>query len=103
MNDEKEMYDLRKSIEKFLFEFDRLVEMFGFSKSITNLKKSYSDICSRGDVIINELISGLEDDNNDFYTLFMKKNKDNAAEIKMLIDDHLLDTIDFFMCNSYSE
>lgn len=95
MNDEKEMYDLRKSIEKFLFEFDRLVEMFGFSKSI--------DICSRGDVIINELISGLEDDNNDFYTLFMKKNKDNAAEIKMLIDDHLLDTIDFFMCNSYSE
>jgi hypothetical protein len=84
---EKEMM---KSIEELLFGFDRLAEIVGVNKGISLLKHRYLDVCSRGDVIINQLISGLNDNSNNFYIRFMEEHKDNAEEVKMLINDHLL-------------
>lgn len=85
--------ELRKSIENFLIQFDILVEKRGFKISYRVLRSMYQDVCSRGDVVINEMLDGLVSDDVSYYVSWMEDNKSNASEVKRIIDDYLIETV----------
>lgn len=87
------MKALRKSIESFLYRFDELAEKYGFYPSFKALRRQYIDVCCKGDVIMNDLIKGLISTDISYYVNYMHENRQDASEIKRLIDDYMLDTI----------
>lgn len=90
----EEVKDLKKSIEAFLYRFDQLTEKYGFQKSFKALRRQYLDICCSGDFFINELIKGLVSNQDDYYVNFIEKYKLEAEEIKILIDDYVMETLE---------
>ena len=90
----EEVKDLKKSIEAFLHRFDQLTEKYGFQKSFKALRRQYLDICCNGDVFINELIKGLVSNQDNYYVNFLEENKLHAKEIKRLIDDYVMETLE---------
>jgi hypothetical protein len=85
--------ELRKSIENFLIQFDILIEKYGFTHSYRVLRSQYRDVCSRGDVVINEMLDGLVSDDVSYYVSWMEENKSNSSEVKRIIDDYLIETV----------
>lgn len=94
MNNQSVMSELRTSIEKFLFRFDELVEKYGLVPSYKALRRQYRDTCCFGDYLINEVLDGLISKDTQYYVKFMEEHKEDAAEIKRLIDDYVMDTLD---------
>lgn len=88
-----EVKELRKSIENFLTQFDILVEKRGFKSSYAMLRFNYRDLCSPGDVVINEMLDGLVSNDISYYVSWMDENKSNAREVKRIIDDYLIETL----------
>jgi hypothetical protein len=93
---EQEMKSLRKSVEKYLFRFDELASKFGLWESYKAVRRHYLDICCYGDAIINELLDGLKSNDPEYFVKFLNDpdHVKNAVEIKRLIDDYLIDTIE---------
>jgi hypothetical protein len=86
-----------ESIHTLIKSFDRLAEKYGHRESYLALKKHYSDTCSNGDVIINELIDGLHSNNNNYYHNLLIDYKDDYEFINRLINEYLIETINEFM------
>ena len=90
----EEVTDLKKTIEAFLYRFDQLAEKYGFKKAFKALRRQYLDICCNGDFLINELINGLSSNQTDYYVNFLEKYKLQSNEIKILIDNYVMETLE---------
>ena len=96
INNEQLMKGLRQSMEDFLYRFDQLVEKYEFQPTYNALRRQYADICSAGDVIINQILDGLLDADSQYYVKFLEESRENeCAEFsKRLVDDYLIPTLD---------
>jgi hypothetical protein len=86
-----------ESIHNFIKQFDKLAEKYGYLNSYRALKKHYSDVCSNGDFIINQLIDGLKSNNNNYYKNLLEEYKNQKDFVDQLINDYLIETIDDFL------
>jgi hypothetical protein len=94
LDQENQIREVRLSIATFLNRFNQLVEKYGFVPSFKALRKQYLDVCSNGDVLINELIKGLVSSDPEYYTKYMQENIRNIDFIKRLIDEYVMDTLE---------
>jgi hypothetical protein len=92
-NQTQDMFQLRQAIESFLYQFDELVEQFGFEKSYRALRRQYLDICCNGDAIINNVIKGLASPDIQYYVKLLEEYKDEPTEVTRLINDYLSETV----------
>jgi hypothetical protein len=98
-NQTQDMFQLRQAIESFLYQFDELVEQFGFEKSYRALRRQYSIdeqylyICCNGDRIINNVIDGLASQDVQYYVKLLEEYKDEPPVVTRLVNDYLLETV----------
>ena len=93
----QQVIELRKSIEAFLIRFDQLGEKYGILESFKALKRQYKDVCCNGDVIINDIIKGLDakyGNDESYYPNFLLEHQEDAEEVKRLIDEYVMDTLE---------
>lgn len=82
------------NINELKNQYQILIQKYGKEESHKALKKEYSDICSSGDSIINELIDLLDMNGNIEYFINQSSNKPFIQE---LIQEYLLETISNFV------
>jgi hypothetical protein len=85
------------SIQQLIKSFELLSHKYGYIESYRALKTHYNDICSNGDLIINNLIDGLHSNNNNYYINLLDKYKNDLNFVDTLINDYLLITINNFL------
>jgi hypothetical protein len=88
-----------EQIQNLLNNYNDLAQKYSHEKSIKALKKQYSDICSNGDVIINDLINILNKDvnnNNATNKMIEYRNMYTKQDYFDNVVINLLETIDDF-------
>jgi hypothetical protein len=86
-----------ESINKLIKIYDELTKKYGHHKSFNGLKRHYSDVCSEGDGIINDLIDGLNSNDNNYYQNLLTTYKTKLEFVERLVNDYLIDTIESFI------
>jgi hypothetical protein len=87
---------MTQEIINLVNDYEILCDKYGTQETYNALKKHYKDVCSNGDVIINQVIDLLHVKKNIEYYLNESKDKEFLLN---LITDYLGDTINTFMNN----